>query len=341
MDNNVKCEICGREMKTRINGSHLFRAHNITLDNYRKQFPASFIGKRTQKVQSYNCKICHDNVGSVQKLTSHLQLHNITPEKYFVDFILNGAVPMCKCGCNRPPSFISIQAGFHEYIAHHAPVWNKGLTKKADDRVNHMYNNRKTWNKGLTKTTNNTVKIISDKIQQAWNPTNISQRTASYKQCMMKKYGVKNGFQLESIKQKSKRTLLQKYGVENPQFSNECKFKWKIYTYPSGKTIKYQGYENFGIDLLLSEKYNENDIITDRKNIPKINYIDFNGKQRTHCPDIWLPTTNTLIEIKSNFTYNQHKQNIESKRFGAIEAGFNYKLLVFNDDGTINKYVNQ
>jgi len=340
MENNiVKCELCGLEMRTRINGSHLFRSHHITLNEYRKKFPDAPIGKRTPKIQKYTCQICNETIGSVQHFTTHLQIHNISPENYFIQYILNGNVPLCKCGCGKFPSFISIQEGYHNYIIHHAPMWNIGLTRENDNRVNHMYDKRKVWNKGLSKSTSVKVTDVASKIQKSWNQNNLKQRSASYKKNMLKKYGVENGFQLESIKEKSKQTCLKKYGVEIPQFSNDIKYKWKIYTFPSGKTTKYQGYENFGLDLL-SQKYTESDIITDRKIIPKIKYIDFDGKVRRYCPDMWIPKDNLLVETKSNYTYKLHKQNVHHKKEGVITSGYNFRLLVFNDDGTLNDTIN-
>lgn len=335
----LKCELCNLEMKTRINGSHLMRSHNITLDQYKKQFPNAIIGKRTPKIQKYICKICNKEVGSVQRFSSHLQTHNTCPEQYFIKYIINGNVPLCKCGCKQSPSFISLQRGYHEYIIHHAPMWNKGLTKNSDDRVNHMYDNRKTWNKGLTKDNNKKIEIISNKIKKSWNVENLKQRSNSYKTNMLKKYGAINGFQLVSVKEKIKETMLLKFGAEHPQFCNDIKFKWKTYIFPSGKKCKYQGYENFGIDLLL-KTYNEGDIITDRKIIPKIKYKDFDGKIKRYCPDIWIPKENLLVEIKSNYTYNLHTQNIIHKRLGVISNGYNFNLFVFNNDGTLNNKIN-
>lgn len=44
---------------------------------------------------------------------------------------------------------------------------------------------------------------------------------------------------------------------------------------PSGKIIDYQGYENFALDELLNvENINEDDIITNRKDVPEIWYTD-------------------------------------------------------------------
>ena len=52
---------------------------------------------------------------------------------------------------------------------------------------------------------------------------------------------------------------------------------------PSDKIIDYQGYENFALDELLNiEHILEDDIITNRKDVPEIWYNDKTGKKRRH-----------------------------------------------------------
>ena len=171
---------------------------------------------------------------------------------------------------------------------------------------------------------------VAEKTKQYWrNSANVSRMSNTYKSTMMQKYGVINGFQLDNIKKKSKETLFRNFGVENPMFSNEIRYKWKQYIFPSGEICKYQGYENFGLDLLL-KTYSENEIITDRKEIPKIKYIDFDGTHRTYCPDMWIPRDNLLVEIKSDYTYRLHEKNISCKQKGVISGGYKFNLFVFN-----------
>ena len=340
MENDiVKCEICGLEMKTRINGSHLLRIHNITLTEYKNKYPNTIIGKRHPKLLKYECKICNKLVKGSNSLSRHLKIsHNIKLNDYYIKYYLNEIHPKCKCGCKENTKFNNMKNGFDDYIIHHNPIWNKGLSINIDDRLKKMYLNPR-WNKNLTKETDERVNKNSISIKKSWNKDNLNKRSESYKKTMMKKYGVINGFQLDYIKKKSKKTMILKYGGENPQFCNDIKFKWKSYTFPSGKQVKYQGYENFGINLLLKE-HNENDIIVDRKLIPKIKYEDFDGKIRKYCSDMWIPKENLLVEIKSNYTYNLHKQNVHHKQKGVISCGYNFKLLVFNDDGTLNNIIN-
>ena len=70
-------------------------------------------------------------------------------------------------------------------------------------------------------------------------------------------YGVYFHSQLDEVKQKGFNTKLQKYGPDFIYLS----FKTKDYESPSGKLIKYQGYENFLLDYLF-KIYKEEDIIT-------------------------------------------------------------------------------
>ena len=336
----LKCEICGIGMKTRVNGSHLKRIHGLTLRDYITKFPTAEIGFQKPKIISYDCRICGNGIKGSVSLSKHLKaLHNTEIPNYYISYYLKGSVPLCKCGCGHITTFQNMECGFCDYIIHHSPVWNKGLRLETDSRLKGMYL-RPRWNANLTKETDERVRNTAGAIKNSWNPINLRQRSNSYKKSMLEKYGVQNGFQLESVKEKSKRTCMKKYGAENPQFCNDIKFKWKTYTFPNGKTVKYQGYENFALDLL-SNTYSSEEIITDRTLIPKIKYVDFDGKFRKYCPDIWIPKANLLIEAKSNYTYNLHKQNIHHKKIGVISCRYNFRLFVFNDDGTLNNTINE
>jgi hypothetical protein len=299
-------------MKDRLNGSHLKRIHNISLEDYINKFPTSNIGKRNPNIITYTCKNCNKNIKGSQSLSRHIKTHKETLESYYIKYYCNNIAPLCKCGCNTKSTFKNIKDGFHDYIHTHSSLFIKN---------NEEYKKRKSfisWNVGLTKTNDVRVNRNAESIKKSWNHENLKKRSESYKQTMLKKYGVKNGFQLDSVKEKSKSTLLKTHGVENPQFSNSIKCKWKNYTLLSGKNVKCQGYEPFGLNLLLTE-YNETEIINDRVLIPKIKYIE-NQKERIHCPDFYIKSDNLLIDVKSIYTYNLHKKKyvIKTKRCDSV-----------------------
>jgi hypothetical protein len=49
-------------------------------------------------------------------------------------------------------------------------------------------------------------------------------------------------------------------------------------------------------------------------------------KQRVAIPDFYLPETNTIVEIKSTYTYNE--QNMKDKLKAYKEHGYNFKLIL-------------
>lgn len=156
------------------------------------------------------------------------------------------------------------------------------------------------------------------------------------KQTNQLKYGKDWFIQTESFKYKT----LNKYeqiGVTHcSQISGTVEkrtragFRWKDYVLPSGKVIKVQGYENIAMDRLL-ETYSEDDIVTDNKDIE--NYIgkifyEHDNKKHRYFPDIYVISTNTLIEVKSQWTYNSQKSiNLIKANVASTLANFEFMII--------------
>ena len=220
---------------------------------------------------------------------------------------------------------------------------------------------------------NSCVFKIAKEVRNVTNLKNIG--TSNYFQCeliknkikstIVKKYGVEYACQNENVKNKSKATCLLKYGVshhsytknvqnkitqtnlsrygvehlmKNPDYLEnmlKTSHKFKDYILPSGKVIKYQGYENIALnELIINEKMDESNIITGCKNVPKIFYIDDNKKQRVHFVDIYIPSQNRCIEVKSTWTFI--KPNVLNKQKAAKELGYNYEIWVYDKKGNKN-----
>jgi hypothetical protein len=160
------------------------------------------------------------------------------------------------------------------------------------------------------------------------------------KQSVLNKYGVDHISQCNEIKEKTKKTNLEKYGVE---YVTQCpeihekqtknSYYIKDYTMPSGEIRKIQGYENFALDKLLNDNICENDIITGSKNVPKIWYIDPKDKKRRHFVDIFIPSLNKCIEVKSTWTYKRHIDIVFLKQQAAKELGYLYEIWVYDNKG--------
>ena len=153
------------------------------------------------------------------------------------------------------------------------------------------------------------------------------------------KFGVERPSQLPDIRDKAKTTMLKKYGVEYALQSTEIMAKaqhnatkYKMFKFPSGTERKVQGYEPFALQELLSNGIIEEQIITDRRDIPRIPYM-VDDKKRYYHPDMYLPHINTIIEVKSTWTYKLDVDKIELTRKATIEAGFAFELHIYDNKG--------
>lgn len=182
------------------------------------------------------------------------------------------------------------------------------------------------------------------------NPMKVEKFKNNLKETCMKKYGVPNYFLCDEGKQKVaaawqdedkrarrlaaiKKTFDKKFGgypYQNPDILEKALHngkKYRSFELPSGKIIKIQGYEDKAI-LELLESYEEKDIITSKKFVPKINYY-FEGKNRVYYPDIYIPKENKIYEVKSTYTYKADLEKNEVKREACIAQGFSFEFKIY------------
>jgi hypothetical protein len=181
----------------------------------------------------------------------------------------------------------------------------------------------------------NDVNEITDKIKTTCtdrygvdNPNKNPEIVTRRKQTNLDRYGQQPGFGTENFKN----TIRQKYGVENVSqiaeiHERQQRPNWKSYILPSGKIIKVQGHENLALDTLLLV-YDENDIITTRKEIPAIWY-DHDGINRRYYPDLLVLPTNTIIEVKSEFTFRNNEEVNMKKKDACLDMGLAFEFWIY------------
>jgi hypothetical protein len=143
---------------------------------------------------------------------------------------------------------------------------------------------------------------------------------------------------INETKEKMRKTCLEKYGVEYPTQLVEIQEKaihtantYKNYTTPSDKVIKVQGFEPYALDELY-KLYSEDDIVTDRKLIPKFEYLD-NCIKRIYFPDIYIKSINKIIEVKSTWTYKTNEKKCILKGKSCIDKAYNFELWIYDKSG--------
>ena len=197
---------------------------------------------------------------------------------------------------------------------------------------------------GYENTSQNTE--IQEKIKQ----TNLEKYGVEYpqqnkevrekvKSTNLKKFGCECPLQNEEIKEKRKATNVERHGVEHPLQNPEIldkatknSYRRKTFTFPSGNAISCQGYEPFALKEL-SQTHQELDIITGCKNVPKLSYKDETGKDHKHFVDIFIPSENKCIEVKSTWTAKKKQDCIFLKQESAKSAGYKYEIWIYNPKG--------
>lgn len=133
---------------------------------------------------------------------------------------------------------------------------------------------------------------------------------------------------------KSKETNFLKYGgwFCSTAECQDKKYQTKDFIFPSGKVVKVQGYEPKCINDLLNQGHSEKDIIVGNldieKYIGKILYIGLDKKEHRYYPDIYVPSLNLVIEVKSLYTLSQDFE-INNKKSAILESGLNYALKIY------------
>lgn len=151
-----------------------------------------------------------------------------------------------------------------------------------------------------------------------------------------KNHGTDYSFQNTTIREKGRKTCLLKYGCENPfqntiVFQKQLKraFTIKDYKLPSGKVVKVRGFEPFALDELYKE-YLEDEIKVAPCDIPRIEYFN-NDKQHYYFPDIFIPSKNKIIEVKSTWTYKLKPDIIKLKGNACKEKGYLYEIWIYDN----------
>lgn len=162
------------------------------------------------------------------------------------------------------------------------------------------------------------------------------------KNTQLERYGG-HPLQNEEVRNKLYATNLKRYGfihaMQNPEILDKqakSAHRSKDYVLPSGKTIKLQGYESFALDILLQvENLHEDDIFTGRSEVPIIWYKDINGKKHRYFMDIYIPSQNRGIEVKSIWTYYQHQDGNKAKWIESSKICKEFDIYIFDEKANI------
>jgi very-short-patch-repair endonuclease len=234
------------------------------------------------------CKICKKECNSIHSLRSHsIQKHNISADKIYIEYVLNGVMPKCECGCDEIPLFISVGKGFYKFIkGHHNRVKGKNnFHKNPETHQKAIETQKKNWKEGKyvgwweNKTEDTLKKIEGIKEKLRNNKDRGKQISKSLK-------GVP-----KTEESKRKLSISQKKRYENNPQLRINQSKYKLEWMKKNSKVKTSKLENKFI-ILLNEigliqdvDYIHNHLVSDIKT-----FFDF-----------YIPTKKLIIEVDGDF----------------------------------------
>lgn len=108
----------------------------------------------------HKCNHCNDKFEKLTSLRRHVsRVHKIKSQEFYNEYVLNGEIPTCKCGCGEETTFVSFNKGYNEWIRGHISRvknnWGHNPTAIENSaqtrREQYKNGDREVWNKGLTK----------------------------------------------------------------------------------------------------------------------------------------------------------------------------------------------
>lgn len=147
-------------------------------------------------------------------------------------------------------------------------------------------------------------------------------------------YGVSHATKIPETIEKKKKTMKDRFGVEhysqNPNNYEKvikAMYAHKEYVWKTGEVSLVQGNEPIVLRELEEKGYTYEMVLTGATEMPEIWY-DFEDSTHRYFPDIYIPTENLLIEVKSPWTVTLNVEKNQAKFSAAKNAGFDFKLEV-------------
>lgn len=110
-------------------------------------------------MDKFKCNECDRVFDNIFSLKIHRgRIHKITAEETYIDYMLNGMEPKCKCGCELKPKFLGVNEGFREFVNGHNSRVNNNfqirpeikLKSSKTQKQKYINGELQIWNKGLT-----------------------------------------------------------------------------------------------------------------------------------------------------------------------------------------------
>ena len=186
------------------------------------------------------------------------------------------------------------------------------------------------------------IHLKSEEVKDKIKKTNIEKYGTKYtfqseevkvkrKETMMERYSVNSPMKSTFLRNKIENTNIERYGVKHPLQSSIIQKKILVNSFRRKPYLCWNilGYEDKTLDYLINtEKILIENIKAGDDEIPVIPY-KMNDKNRVYFPDIYIPSQNRIIEVKSVYTMTKE---IEELYYKSLYSCQDYIFELFTYD---------
>lgn len=261
------------------------------------------------------CKVTNKKFNSARGFLNHLRTLNISSKEYYDKFFRKNEEGICYCGNFTKYHGFSYKKYCSVKCAKKSENHKKCISERFIKNPKALISFREK-KKSLSIDYKSSIDKRKKTISKKCKELGISE-TEYYSQHS------KNAFKSVSPEKLAQRTL-KAMETKEKNGTLECKSGYKKYPF-FDEFVSLQGYEPIVLDSLLNDfNFGKDQVKIGKSKIPIIKY----GKNKLYFPDFYLPNQNLLIEVKSSYTFEKHKENVFEKCNASIQSGYSIVLVI-------------
>ena len=273
------------------------------------------------------CKVTNKHFNSARGFLNHLRTLNLSSKEYYDKFYIKDGEGKCYCGNKTKYHAFSYKTFCSTKCKNGSKEHRKCVSErfiKNPQALKSFREKKKSLNIDYSKLIEKRRNTISKKCQILG--------ISEYEYYSQHSTNAFNSLSEEKITQRTLKTMETREKNSN----SEMKSGYKKYPF-FDEFVSLQGYEPIVLNSLIFDfNFGKNDIMIGKSKIPIIKY----GNNKMYFPDFYLPNQNLIIEVKSNYTFEQHRDIVIQKCNATLESGYSIVLVILTKSEARNRKLN-
>lgn len=269
------------------------------------------------------CKVTNKKFNNARGFLNHLRTLNISSKEYYDKFYRKENEGICYCGNLTRYHGFSYKKYCSTKCKNKSDEHKKCVSEKFinDPKALESFREKR-------KLLNINYKLIINKRRKS-----ISEKCKKMGISEYEYYSEHSRNAIKNMgKEKFREVILKGMDTKEKNHNFGGKSGYKKYPF-FDEFVSLQGYEPIVLNSLIKDfNLGKNDIMIGKSKVPIIEY----GNNRMYFPDFYLPNSNLIIEVKSKYTFEIHKDNVFEKCNATLKQGYSILLLILKQSEARN-----